>query len=528
MAFTSPHPQVAAWRCSRLSTEEIEAEGAAAEQAAVEASLKQAAVAEATQAEALVQSEAKAAKESKQQRLREQFKGAIYKVIALVRSRLEVLELKGKSVECPAVAPTELLTELHTSLRELDDQYDASYSLMLQLKKMPKLFVLLSDSVHTFDSTYMLSMQDCEDTDCQFGCRGWTGVPAKELLRCRPVLPMLNPSMPGHMYSYDEAKALPGGTSECDLPSKKNLSKVDNVGRKEKDKEKELHPSKVRAVCCCDECGRPRCIFSKTKPSEAQLRKLTAYLEGVNYVCGDNLFPESVEGNDKKLADVFYNTEAITCRNDMELCYFNYGGLRGREEFEHVCARCGNAPEESPLVDLKQLSAQVTKGKVPLPLCVACVDAEKTPVLVGRSNRVTEELGRKERKAEQRCEVNKQKTLKKAAQVKGHAGKVEAAKAAADAAKAAAATSKKKAHWSQNGVGIQSFFSRTDGVGAGAGSEGASATGVGAGASSVSADVSGVGTGADRVSGKRRMMSGTGTAPHCTAPQCIALVEAEA
>ena len=58
-------------------------------------------------------------------------------------------------------------------------------------------------------------------------------------------------------------------------------------------------------------------------PSEAQFKKLAGYLETVNYCCGDALFPDGLEGSDKKLAETFYNSEAITCRNDMELNYYN-------------------------------------------------------------------------------------------------------------------------------------------------------------------------------------------------------------
>lgn len=176
--------------------------------------------------------------------------------------------------------------------------------------------------------------------------------------------------------------ALPGGTSECDFPSKGGLDGAAVKEQKQRDAGKELYPSKVRFVVCCEECGRPRCIYAKNKPSEAQFRKLAAYLESVNYSCGDALFPEGLEGSDKKLADTFYNAEALTCRNEMELNYFNYGGLRGREEFEHVCACCGKDPAESPLVEKAKLAKVVTEGKVALPLCTQCFESGTKPVLV--------------------------------------------------------------------------------------------------------------------------------------------------
>ena len=115
-------------------------------------------------------------------------------------------------------------------------------------KKMLILEKYFNDPDHTFDSTYMLSLQDCDVKGCKFGCRGWTGMPSKvkNLIRAVPVLPMSNPNNPGHMYSYDDAKELVGGTDERDLPSKKHLGGEEMKQRKLKDKDKELHPSKVR------------------------------------------------------------------------------------------------------------------------------------------------------------------------------------------------------------------------------------------------------------------------------------------
>ena len=351
---SSAAKKVEEWRRSRLSAEELEAEHTAEEAAAAtKEDQKGAAVSR------------EAAKQVKARRLREQFTAAIHKVIALVKERLTMLELKGKRVECPKPAPPEVEAELHSALLSFDCQYDPKYRLMSELKKMTTIQAYLSDTEHTFDSTYMLSYQDCEEKDCKFGCRGWDGIPSKvkSILRCKPVLPMNNPKNPGHMYSYDEAMALPGGTSECDFPSKQGLGGAAVKERQNRDRGKELHPSKVRAVVSCSDCGRPRCVFTKVMPTELQRRKFDTYLETVNYTCGDALFPEGLEDSDTQLAEVFYNSEALTCRNDMELHFFNYAGLRGRDEFEHVCFRCGNDPTESPLVD----KVDAPLGKVALP-----------------------------------------------------------------------------------------------------------------------------------------------------------------
>ena len=422
--------KVEEWRRSRLSPEELKVEDTKAAAAATEAKEQEAKAEAALKATAKAEAAVKAAKEEKQRRLHTQFKAAIYKVIDMVKPRLTALKLKNKYVECPEPAPPEVEAELHASLRELDDQYDPKYSLMSQLKKMPVLEELLMDPQHTFDSTYMLSMQDCENEGCKFGCVGWSNVPikAKEMLRCKPMLPMNDPDNPGHMYAFDEAAVLAGGTSERDFPSKKGLTSAEEEERRKKDKGKELHPSKVRAVVICSNCGRPRCIYARLKDEATPLfKKLDSYLESVDYTCGDPLFPEDVEDGDKKLTTIFYISEATTCRSLMEKNYFNYGGLGGREEFEHVCARCGKWQEESPLINLKALTAIELKGKTPLPLCTECETSAKERlgedwhnelITVKRSDKVTEELGRKEKKDEEKKKRRAETAAGKAAKPK--------------------------------------------------------------------------------------------------------------
>ena len=124
------------------------------------------------------------------------------------------------------------------------------------------------------------------------------------VLRCKPVLPMRKAPIRPATYLLvrrgdraarrDERMraAVEKGPGECRRELKE---------RQKKDKGKELHPSKVRDTICCSECGRPRCIFAKTKPTDALLRKLDAYFENVNYTCGDPLFvfPDGLEGSEK-------------------------------------------------------------------------------------------------------------------------------------------------------------------------------------------------------------------------------------
>ena len=145
----------------------------------------------------------------------------------------------------------------------------------------------------------------------------------------------------------------------------------------------------------------------------------------------------------EKLKEKFYNKESISCRDNMELTFFNYGGLRGRNEFEHVCAICGSSPDESPLVSKSTFTPAITGGKTPLPLCERCWDDGngKKPVLVNRSDKVTEEIGRKEAKADAKAKAKAKAPAPAASKGKGKAPASAASNPKAKAKAAAPAAS---------------------------------------------------------------------------------------
>ena len=98
-----------------------------------------------------------------------------------------------------------------------------------------------------------------------------------------------------------------------------------------------------------------------------------------------------------------------------------------------MCARCGNGPDDSPLLGEKELG--LPEGKTPLPLCTVCHTANKAPVLVNRADQATKELGRKEKKADAKKAVVAEKAAPKPRPAKGARAKAAAASASASAPK---------------------------------------------------------------------------------------------
>ena len=228
----------------------------------------------------------------------------------------------------------------------------------------------------------------------------------------------------GHYLRYEEVCHLVE-TDERDLPGNKatdlKAAKEVDASKKAIDKAKPdgiFAGSKVRATVCCDECSRPRLLYAdKKRESEKLLPELTAYLEGVDYQCGDALFDDNEDdASVKKLAEIFYVKERRTCDDPVEEHFFNTFGVRGRSEFEHVCARCGKGPDESPL-DEKPKGA--TEGRTALPLCADCKADGKAPILVGKVDATEKAAEKRKSKDEARKDKESAKKAKKASGATG-------------------------------------------------------------------------------------------------------------
>ena len=358
----------------------------------------------------------------KQERLVEGWKAAVEPVRQLVKERFQLLEGPGDGnrVQVMETAPNELVEELHAELLSLDPAYDRNLRSMTQLKKMPILNELLGDEAHCTSSLmYCFETKYCGKPacDCKFNCKPWTlsdgsEVPSQLMDTCLKSMPMpMHGKDPKHFLPFAEADALPATTEEH-FPSRagktetlamKELAEVQKE-RKELDKGKSFNTSKVRDVINCAECGRWRVIYSEEKASRDQLAALVAYKESVIWSCGAGLFvAEPDEGSaEAMLASKFYVRTQNTCRDPMELNFYNYGNTRGREVFDDVCSICGCEPDESPFVAESEL---VTGGKKALPLCQGCHEKGANPLTHGAADQLkkkAEEASEKEAKRQKR------------------------------------------------------------------------------------------------------------------------------
>ena len=223
----------------------------------------------------------------------------------------------------------------------------------------------------------------------------------------------------GHYMRYDSVCHLVE-TDERDLPgaekamNKAATKEVDGT-KKALDKAKPegiFSVSKVRSTVCCDECGKPRLIYAdKKRESDKLLPNLEAYLEDIQYQCGDALFDFDDPTNEETaLQKTFFIKERRTCKDYIEEHFFNTYGTRGRAEFEHVCAICGKGPDESPL-DVTPDGA--TGARTALPICADCKADGKPPVLVGKADVMESAAEKRNAKEDARKEKETAKAAKK-------------------------------------------------------------------------------------------------------------------
>ena len=140
------------------------------------------------------------------------------------------------------------------------------------------------------------------------------------------------------------------------------------------------------------------------KPSAGLLKSMDTYTEDIAFLCGDPLFEDELEDEVLlKLKETFFIKEARSCADWVEREFFNTGGVKGRTEFEYICARsAAPQPEDSPLVADAVLGLR--DGKKLLPCCEDCHAAKKKPLAYGKADQPVSQAAKRGRKAEERTE----------------------------------------------------------------------------------------------------------------------------
>lgn len=175
-------------------------------------------------------------------------------------------------------------------------------------------------------------------------------------------LPRLQEANKDKYTSFDEVYGK--DPNECDRPSLKKSPSADT----DKAHKAILVNAKVRAVICCGECLKPRCIYSKAKLTLSEERAVSNLKSSKVYTCGCSLFPPS-----SKFCDTIVVKQDIECLDPVESQYFTATLIH----FPPVCYWCGN-PEETLLYDDEyyQLESEYETVRA---ICTFCKSEQKSP-----------------------------------------------------------------------------------------------------------------------------------------------------
>ena len=205
---------------------------------------------------------------------------------------------------------------------------------------------------------YFFAIKKCGDVTCKI-C-GPPTLPAEAFQQLHPFPdPEVSPSNKEHYRSF--ADSWGRTTSEKDRPSFSQSS--DRSTCQLEGVDFALTREKVRDFVHCEECLKPRCIFSNRALTHQQEVQVGNAKADYSFVCGSKLLPA-----DHDLATAVVVNHSLTCNSHAEKAYYT-----SRRCFEDVCFVCGS---DSPLLVTQEMKQQYQSVH---PVCEHCHQSGKRP-----------------------------------------------------------------------------------------------------------------------------------------------------
>ncbi len=177
-------------------------------------------------------------------------------------------------------------------------------------------------------------------------------------------LPVLNSSKEHYVPSVDLYCKPP---DEKDRPSLQPTGDVDAIEADARHKAL-FNSSKVRSIVPCQECFKPRCVYSVRKLVWNELVLLKSVIEEKIYTCGSAIFTPA-----SQLMDTVVVRQNIGCINPVETQYYSATLV----SFPPVCYYCG--VEEECFVEDDTIEQLRSEYAVVRPLCFLCKNDGKIP-----------------------------------------------------------------------------------------------------------------------------------------------------
>ena len=296
--------------------------------------------------------------------LSEAISDSIAPVKIALGQRFQSMKIKGEAIGVPATNAE--MTELFSHSSVIDPSLERDKLTKEDLKKATALQSFFEKHCHS--SHYVFQIKE----SCYYCAEHPIRLPVEVFRELSFLpLPLLDHTKEHYQKFADIFGQIPG---EKGRPSYVPTPSEDarQIDREHKGI---LVKAKVRAVVCCGECHKPRCIYSNSKLSPQEKVVLDCMKETNLYTCGSPLFSEGTP-----LASTVITREALTCGSPIETQYYSAVLVH----FSPVCYYCGLG--EETLVDDDEMKELRTSYAVVLPLCFICKSEGKSPICKRPSN----------------------------------------------------------------------------------------------------------------------------------------------
>ena len=215
-------------------------------------------------------------------------------------------------------------------------------------------------SEHSCSTSYSFQLKKCSSSTC-FYC-GTSGKPRlpQDIFSSLSWLPLpLLDSTKEHYQAFESVYGKP--VSSQDQPSLQSKFEDPEAAAADEANKALFNASKVRDVIWCQECYKPRCIFSRGKLTFTEMIYVQDVKDSCLFTCGSCLFPPTSE-----LTSVIVVRQNSSCSLPVEAQYYSAKLV----SFPPVCYYCG-LPEQS-LVNDDEIVALKQQYAVVRPICFFC------------------------------------------------------------------------------------------------------------------------------------------------------------
>ena len=291
-------------------------------------------------------------------------------VIARLAQRFTQMKLKEEPVLCANAASDEEIDQYFELVHFIEPSLSQDNLTVKALESCSSLKKFLD--THCNSSHYVFQIRKCLDPSCYYCVQHPVRMDLEKFKELSLLpLPLLDTTKE-HYRPFEELNG--SEPTEKDRPSLQQSGDPEAV---EADTKHKLlfNSSKVRAILNCQECFKPRCVYSARKLSLNEKVLLDVVVEDKTYTCGAAVFPPS-----SPLADTVVVRQNIGCPNPMEAQYYSATLV----SFPPVCYFC--AVGEECLVEDDSIRELRKEYAVVRPICFLCKAEGKTPYVRMPSN----------------------------------------------------------------------------------------------------------------------------------------------